>query len=87
MDGWVHVRRLPVEHMAPGCTVGRRQAGGDSVMLWAMSCWETLGPAIHVDVTLTHTTYLSIVADHEHPVVITVFPDGCGLFQQDNAPR
>ena len=55
MDGRVHVRCLPGEHMAPGCTMGRRQAGGVSVMLWAIFCWETLGPAIHVDVT----TYLS----------------------------
>ncbi|KAK3564923.1 hypothetical protein QTP86_031044 [Hemibagrus guttatus] len=60
--------------------------GGGSVMLWAMFCWETLGPAIHVDVTLTRTTYLSIVTDHVHPLMETVFPDGCGLFQQDNAP-
>ena len=34
--------------------------------------WMALGPAIHVDVILTHTTYLSIVAD---------LPDGCGLIQ------
>lgn len=51
-----------------------------------MLCWETLGPAIHVDVTLTHTTFLSIVADHVHPFMETVLPDGSGLFQQDNAP-
>ncbi|KAK3511175.1 hypothetical protein QTP70_032220, partial [Hemibagrus guttatus] len=54
--------------MAPGCTMGRRQASRGSVMLWAVFCWETLGPAIiHVDVTLTCTTYLSIAADHVHP--------------------
>ena len=53
VDGRVFVRHLPGEVMAPGCTVGRRQAGGGSVMLWAMFCWETLGPAIHVDVNLT----------------------------------
>ncbi|KAK3570978.1 hypothetical protein QTP86_031835, partial [Hemibagrus guttatus] len=86
LDGRVRVRRLPWEHMAPGCTMGRRQARGGSVMLWAMFCWETLGPAIHVDVPLTRTTYLSNVADHVHPFMETVFPDGCGLFQQDNAP-
>ncbi len=40
-----------------------------------------LGPAIHVDVT-----YLSIVADHGHSFMETVFPGGCGLFRQDNAP-
>ena len=28
VDGRVRVRRLPGEVMAPGCTVGRRQAGG-----------------------------------------------------------
>ena len=54
VDGHIRVRRLPGDVMAPGCTLGRRQAGGGSEMLWAMFCWETLGPAIHVDVNLTH---------------------------------
>ncbi|KAK3523387.1 hypothetical protein QTP86_029885, partial [Hemibagrus guttatus] len=49
-------------------------------------CWETLGPAIPLDVTLTRTTYLSIVADHVPPLMETLFPDVCGLFQQDNVP-
>ena len=56
VDSRVHVPRLPGEVMAPGCTVGRRQAGGGSVMLWAMFCLETLGPSIHVDVNLTCVT-------------------------------
>ncbi|KAK3511397.1 hypothetical protein QTP70_007233 [Hemibagrus guttatus] len=51
-----------------------------------MFCRETLGPAVHVDVTLTRTTYLSTVTVYVHPFMETVFPDGCGLFQQDNAP-
>ncbi len=68
--------------------MGIRQASGDSVMLLALFCWETLGPGIHVDVTLTHTTYhLKIVADHIHPFMAIVFPDGSGLFQTDNVPR
>ena len=33
VDGRDRVRRLPGEVMAPGCAVGRRQAGGGSVML------------------------------------------------------
>ncbi|KAK3566845.1 hypothetical protein QTP86_004548 [Hemibagrus guttatus] len=77
---WSDESRFLLHHM------GRRKAGRGSVMLWAMFCWETLGHAIHVDVTLTRTTYLSIAADHVHPFMETVFPDGCGLFQQDNAP-
>ena len=86
VGGWVCVRHLPGEHMAPGCTMGRRQAGWGSVMLWAMFCWETLGPAIHVDVSLTHTTYISFVADRAHPFTETVSPNDCGLYQQYNAP-
>ena len=33
------------------------------MMLWAMFCWETLGPAIHVGGNLTRVTYVNIVAD------------------------
>ncbi|KAK3535736.1 hypothetical protein QTP70_020983 [Hemibagrus guttatus] len=77
---------LPGEYIAPGCTMGKRQAGRGSVILWAMFCWETLGPAIHVVVTLRCTTYLSTVSDHVHPFMETVFPDGCVVFQEDNAP-
>ncbi|MCI4389581.1 hypothetical protein PGIGA_G00099830 [Pangasianodon gigas] len=57
--------------MAPGCTMGRRQACGGSAMLWAMFCWETSGPGIHVDVILTHTTYLNIAADQVHRFMAT----------------
>lgn len=42
--------------------------------------------AIHVDVTLTCTAYLSIVADHLQPFMEMVFTIGCGSFQQDNVP-
>ena len=55
--------------------MGRRQAGGGSVMLLAVFCWESLGPAIHVDVTLKCTTHLMIVADHVHPFVEWIYPD------------
>ena len=33
VDGRVRVPLLPGEVMAPGCTVGRRQASGESVIL------------------------------------------------------
>lgn len=58
--------------------MGRRQVNRGSVTLW-----ETLGPAIHMDLTLTHTAYL-VVADRLH--LETVFASGSGLFQQNNAP-
>lgn len=53
-------------------------------MLWAIFCWESLGPAIHVDINLTRATYLNIVEDQVHPFMTMMFPDI--LFQQDNAP-
>ncbi len=31
------------------------------------------------------TAYLSIVADHVHPFMTTVYPSSDGYFQQDNA--
>ncbi|KAK3555298.1 hypothetical protein QTP86_014983, partial [Hemibagrus guttatus] len=62
--GRVHVSCLPGEHMVPGCTMARRQVSRVSLMIWVVFCWEALGPAIHVNVTLICTTYLSIVADH-----------------------
>lgn len=54
------------------------------MMLWAIFCWGTLGPVIHVDVTLTCTANQSLVADHVHPFTEIVIPDGYGLFEQDN---
>lgn len=50
---------------------------GSSVQLWAMSCWEVV-------VTLRHTTDLNSSADQVR--MATLFPNGSGLFQQDNAP-
>ncbi len=35
---------------------------------------------------LNTTAYLSIVADHVHPFMTTVYQSSKGYFQQDNAP-
>lgn len=86
VEGQVRWHRLPGEHMAPGCTTEEGKPAEAVRWLWAMFCWKTLGLAIHVEVPLTHTTYLSIVADHAHPFMETVFLVCCVLFLQDNAP-
>lgn len=57
---------------------GPIQDGGGRVMLWAMFCWEPSGPAVLVDVSLTRTTYLSIVAGDVHPFMETVFDGNSG---------
>lgn len=81
-DG-VSMCRFFGEYLAPGCTIGRRQTSEGSVMLLAMYCWETLGSAIHVAVTLTCATYVRISVEHVQHFMQTIFPDGCG-FEQHN---
>ncbi len=67
VGGWVPVCCL---EMAARCILWKKT--------WAMFGWETLGPGINADVTLTSTVCLKIVADHVHPFE--------GFFQQDNTP-
>uniref|UniRef100_A0AAY5KR02 Tc3 transposase DNA binding domain-containing protein n=1 Tax=Esox lucius TaxID=8010 RepID=A0AAY5KR02_ESOLU len=43
----------------------------------------TLRPIEH---RLNATVYLSIVSDHVHPFMTTMYPSSDGYFQQDNAP-
>lgn len=76
------MRHLNEEEMAPGCSMGRK-VGGGYVMLWAIFCWGTSVSAIHMDVTLTRTTYLNNVAGQVPTFMATVFPDGRNLIQQD----
>ncbi len=41
---------------------------------------------VPIEHRLNATAYLSIVADHVHPFMTTVYPSSDGYFQQDNAP-
>lgn len=87
VDSRERVHHLSEKEMVPGFPMGRRHAGGGSMMLSAMFWWETLSRGIHQDVTLTHLTQLSIVADQVQTFMATVFLNGNGLFQQGNAPK
>ncbi len=70
-DGRFRIWHKAHESMNPSCLVSTVQAGGG-----VMVSWHTLGPF----------AYLSIVADHVHPFMTTVYPSSGGYFQQDNAP-
>ncbi|CAN9514124.1 unnamed protein product [Ophioblennius macclurei] len=86
-DGSVRVRRECAQDIAPApCTVERRRADEDSVMLWAMFSWETLGCCVCLGDGATPAAYFNVVADHVHTFMSAVFPDGGGIFQQDAAP-
>ncbi len=54
-------------------------------MVWGIFLWHTLGLLVSIEHCLNATAYLSIVADHVHPFMTTVYPSSYGSFQQDNA--
>ncbi len=60
--------------MDPSCLVSMVQAGGGGgVMVWGIYSWHTLGPLVPIEYCLNVTIYLSIVADHVHPFMTTVY--------------
>ncbi len=73
-DGRVRIWRKEHESMDPSCLVLMVQAGGRGVMVWGIFSWHTLGPLVPIEYRLNATAYLSIVADHVHPFMTTVFP-------------
>ncbi len=85
-DGRVRILRKGHESMDPSCLVSMVQADGGGVMEWGIFSWHTLGPLLPIEHHLNTTAYLSIVADHVHPFLTTVYPSSDGYFQQDNAP-
>nr|KAF6360105.1 hypothetical protein mMyoMyo1_011063 [Myotis myotis] len=84
-DGRVRIWGKQHESMHPTCISTTLQAGGGSVMVWGMFSWHDLGPLIHVEQRPNSTTYLSIIADQVHPIMLMAYPNGDGFFQQDNA--
>ncbi len=86
-DSRVRIWRKEHESMDPSCLVSTVQAAGGGVMVWGIFYWHILGPLVSIEHLLNTTAYLSIVADHVHPFMTTVYPCSEGYFQQDNAPR
>lgn len=85
-DGRVRIWRQQHESMHPSCLVSTVQAGGGGVMVWGIFSWHSLGPLVPIEHRCNATAYLSIVADHVHPFMTTMYPTSDGYFQQDNAP-
>ncbi len=85
-DGRVRIWCKKHESMDPSCLVSTVQAAGGCVKVWGIFSWHTLVPLVPIEHHLNATAYLSIVADHVHPFMTTVYPSSDGYFQQDNAP-
>ncbi len=47
---------------------------GCGVIVWGIFSWHTLGSLVLIEHRLNATVYLSIVADHVHPFMTTVYP-------------
>ncbi len=54
------------------------QAGGGGVMVCGIFSWHTLGPLVPIEHYLNTTAYLSIVTDHVHPFMTSVYPSSDG---------
>jgi len=72
--------------MDPSCLVTTVQAAGGGVMVSEMFSWHTLVPLVPIGHRLNATAYLSIVSDHVHHFMATMYPSSDGYFQQDNLP-
>ncbi len=72
-DGRVRIWRKEYESMDPSCLVSTVQAADGGVMVWGIFSWHTLGPLVPIEHCLNATAYLSIVTDHVHPFMTTVY--------------
>lgn len=85
-SGRVTVWRSPKEAYHPDCCMPRVKHGGGSVMVWAAISWHSLGPILVLDGRVTAKDYRTILEDHVHPMVQTLYPEGGAVYQDDNAP-
>lgn len=58
---------------------GWRRGDGNRMLAEAMQSFQQTSAAIHVDFTLTRTTYTHVSADPVQPIMETVFHNGCTL--------
>ena len=56
------------------------------VMVWACFSKKGLGPLCVIEGSVNSTKYLNILQQHLIPKNQEWFPDGNGIFEQDNAP-
>ncbi len=82
-DGRVRIWHKEDESMDSSWLVSTVQAGGGGgVMVWVMFSWHTLDPLVPIEHRLNTTAYLSIVADHVHPFMTTVYLSSDGFFSR-----
>lgn len=64
----------------------RTHGGGKSINLWQMFTWVSLRYMIAVEQTMKTSYYIPIPKIPFQSYMLSVFPNGNGFIQQDNAP-
>ena len=57
-----------------------------SRMFWGCFSWNGLGPIVPIVGSVTGQTHVKIINEYVVPTLHEYFPDGNGIFQEDNAP-
>lgn len=72
--------------VAPSCTIGHTQTPGGNVMLCGTFSWTSLVPVVVVKQIVKAEGNVNITANKLNFYMLSVFPNGDGVFHQDNSP-
>ncbi|GFW64602.1 spermidine synthase [Trichonephila clavipes] len=86
-NGWERIMKKQKESMwFPALFLKLFKVVGQYYGLGDVILGHFMGPLIHDEEYLNAEGCLSVIADQVHPVILMVYPDRDGYFQQDNAP-
>lgn len=72
--------------MDPSCQQGTVQAGGGSIMVWAVFNWHGLGSLIKLNQSLNGRGYVQLFGDYLQQFMDFMYSNNNGIFQDDNVP-
>ncbi|CAB5369723.1 unnamed protein product [Rhizophagus irregularis] len=78
------VWREPGEELNPDC-ISVTVKHSPSKMFWGCFSWSGLGPIVPLNGSVTGQTHAQVINDFVVPTLHTHFPQGNGIFQEDNA--